>query len=135
MEVLDRVCDYQYPELTREAGREAVGRLIFEGIGKGLFGALVLQSLHIMKADGLMRLIKRFFDATGGVGRRSVEVLNASNNSYKFSSRRVSGTYEEEVGAIKAALEEAGATNVQIAVEVLATDSWDYYISWDKKES
>jgi uncharacterized protein (TIGR02265 family) len=129
IEVLDRMCDWIFPKLTREAGREAIGRMLFDGRRKTVFGKVALSALHVMGPHRLMSLAPRLFEVTGGVGKRTL--TNSGPNQYCFSSRQVAGTYEEEVGAIKAALEEAGAKNLKVVVEVLAPDSWDYHISWD----
>jgi uncharacterized protein (TIGR02265 family) len=128
LEVLDRMCDWFYPNLTRESGREAIGRLLFEGRRKTAFGKIALSALHVMGPQRLIMLAPRFFETTEGVGHRTIKMVGP--NQYCFSSRGVSGTYEEEVGAIKAALEEAGAKNLKVEVEVLAPDSWDYHIKW-----
>jgi uncharacterized protein (TIGR02265 family) len=131
LEVLDRVCDWLYPELTREAGREAIGRMIFEGRRKTAFGKVALSALHVMGPNRLMQLAPRLFETTDGTGKRSLVIEDAKANKYCFCSRGVSGTYEEEVGAIKVALETSGAKNVRIVVEVIEPDSWDYHIEWD----
>lgn len=131
LEVLDRICDWFFPQLSREQGREQAGRLGLEGFRKTIFGRVALASIHLIGPERLLKLSPTLFDSAAGVGKRSVSKLGPQQ--YCFSSRQVSGTFEEEVGLIKAALETAGAQNVRCEVKILALDSWDYFIEWDIK--
>jgi uncharacterized protein (TIGR02265 family) len=131
LEVVARASDWLYPHLSREAGIEELGRALFLGRSRSVFGKIAFAGIQLFGPKLTILTAPRIFDLTGEVGKRSAIIVNEQANEYTFCSREVSGTYWEEIGALKAALEIAGAKNVQIDVEILAPDSWDYHIKFD----
>jgi uncharacterized protein (TIGR02265 family) len=128
-EVLDRLCDWMYPHLSREEGREQVGRLIFQGFRKTITGRVGLAALHLFGPARLLTMSPRLFEDGAGVGKRTVTQLDT--NKYLFTLRNIAGTHEDTIGIIKAGLEAVGAKNVRCEITINSPSSWDFVIEWD----
>lgn len=129
LEVLDRACDWLFPHLSREQGREELGRLTFEGFRKTLHGKMALAALHIIGPDKLARYAPGLFNDTVTQTERTVTQLGP--RQYLYSIRNASGTPEEVVGLLKAGLQAAGARNVRCRVEQPGASAMDFYVEWD----
>ncbi len=131
LEVLDRICDWCYPNLSRAEGREQVGRLALSGFRKTIFGRVALATIHLIGPDRLLIRVPGLLANVSGTGKYSITKLGLRR--YCFSTREEAGTYEETLGVLKAGLGAAGAQNVKCEVKVIAADSWDFILTWDEK--
>jgi uncharacterized protein (TIGR02265 family) len=128
-EVMDRVCDWLFPDLSRPAGREQVGRLMLEGFSTTVFGRIAMAGLNMMSPGRALMLTPNTFKNILNYGERTVTAL--APNRYLFSSRGVAGTPEEQMGSIVAMLEKIGTQNPRCTVTVIDPKNWDYLFEWD----
>lgn len=128
-EIMDRACDWLFPNLSREQGREEIGRMFLNGLRRTVFGRIALSGMHLMKSGQMLMLSPYTLGSMVSYGQRSVKELGPKH--YLFSSRGVAGTCEEQVGALKQALQETGAKNIRCTVQLLTPNDWDYVFEWD----
>ncbi len=129
LEVLDRICDWHFPNFTREMGREEAGRLTFKGFRRTIFGRVVLASLAMIGPERLIKLAPSLFKRV--VDAPDCSVKQIGTHSYIFDYPNVSGTYEDKTGIFKEALEQAGAHNVRCEVKILTPRHWEFSLEWE----
>ena len=128
MELLDRICDWRFPNLTREMGREEAGRLTFRGFRRTILGRVVLASLGMIGPERLIKLAPSLFKRV--VDAPDCSVKQTGPYSYIFDYPNASGTYEDKIGIFKEAWEQAGAGNVQCEVKILTSRHWEFWLEW-----